>query len=495
MEETTIFYSSLSLLVLFLSFKLFQSKLRQKNLPPSPPSLPIVGHLHLLKPPLHRPFHKLSQKLGPIFSLQLGSRLAVVVSSPSEVEECFTKNDIVLANRPNLLLSKHLGYNHTTVISAPYGDHWRNLRRISTIEIFSSNRLNMFHAIRKDEVRRLLLKLSRNSYEGFVKVELKSMFADLTFNNLMRMMAGKRYYGEDVTDDSEAKEFRELVAEVIENGGAGNPGDYLPILNWVGNYEKKLLVLAKRMDRFLQGLIDERRNEKGGNTMIDHLLSLQESEPEYYNDQIIKGLIFVMLLAGTDTSAVTLEWAMSNLLNHPDVLNKARAELDAQVGQERLIDESDIAKLPYLQNIMSETLRLYPAAPFLVPHRTSADCTIGGYTVPRDTIVLINAWAIHRDPELWDDPTSFKPERFNTEVKDHSHKFMPFGMGRRACPGAILGHRMVNLALGAVIQCFEWERVGDQKVDMTEGKGVTMPKVVPLEAMCKARPILHKVLN
>lgn len=299
MEETTIFYSSLSLslALLILSFKfLFQSKLRHRNLPPSPLSLPIVGHLHLLKPPLHRPFHNLSQKLGPVFSLQLGSRLAVVVSSPSVAEECFTKNDIVLANRPNLLLSKHMGYNQTTVLSAPYGDHWRNLRRISTIEIFSSNRLNMFQGIRKDEVRRLLLKLSRNSHDhqGFVKVELKSMFADLTFNNLMRMIAGKRYYGdEDVIDDSEAKEFRELVAEIIENGGAGNPGDYLPILNWVGDYEKKLMVLAKRMDGFLQGLIDERRNANGGNTMIDHLLSLKESEPEYYNDQMIKGLISV----------------------------------------------------------------------------------------------------------------------------------------------------------------------------------------------------------
>ncbi|XP_022740236.1 cytochrome P450 81D11-like [Durio zibethinus] len=495
MEETTIFYSSLSLVVLFLAFKFFfQSKPRHKNLPPSTLSLPILGHLHLLKPPLHRLFLKLSQNLGPVFSLQLGSRLAVVVSSPLVVEECFTKNDIVLASRPNLLFSKHLGYNHTSVISAPYGDHWRNLRRISTIEIFSSNRLNKFHGIRKDEVRRLLLKLSRNSHEAFAKVELKSMFADLTFNNLMRMMAGKRYYGEDVTDDSEAKEFRDLVAEAVENGGAGNVGDYLPILNCASNYEKNLRELAKRMDGFLQGLVDERRNANGGNTMIDHLLSLQELEPEYYNDQIIKGLLFVMILAGTDTSAVTLEWAMSNLLNHPNVLKKAREEIDAQVGQERLIDEPDIAKLPYLQGIMSETLRLYPAAPLLVPHRTSDDCTIGGYNVPRDTIVLINAWAIHRDPELWDDPTSFKPERFDNEVKDHGHKFMPFGMGRRACPGTVLAYRMVNLALGSLIQCFEWERVGEEKVDMTEGKGITMPKVEPLEAKCKARPILNKVL-
>ncbi|MBA0590558.1 cytochrome P450 81Q32 [Gossypium raimondii] len=496
MEESTLFYASLALLFLFLAFNfLFQSKHRHENLPPSPLSLPIIGHLHLLiNPPLHRPFLQLSKKLGPVFSLRLGSRLAVVVSSLSVIQECLTKNDIVLANRPNLLLSKHLGYNHTTVVSAPYGDYWRNLRRICTIEIFSPNRLNKFHGIRKDEVRRLLLKLSHNSREAFAKVELKSMFTDLILNNLMRMMAGKIYFGEDVSDDGEAKEFRELIAEVVEYSGAGNPADYLPILNWAGNYEKKLLELFKRMDGFLQGLIDERRNANGGNMMIDHLLSLQESEPENYTDQTIKGLIVVLLFAGTDTSAVTLEWAMSNLLNNPEVLKKAKAEIDAQVGEERLIDESDIAKLPYLQNMMSETLRLYPAAPLLVPHKTSDDCTIGGYNVPSNTIVLINAWAIQRDPELWDDPSSFKPERFESESKDHGHKYLPFGMGRRACPGASMAHRMVNLTLGSLIQCFEWKRVGVEEIDMTEGKGVTMPKVEPLEAMCKARAILHKDL-
>ncbi|MBA0803187.1 hypothetical protein Gohar_013429, partial [Gossypium harknessii] len=154
-------------------------------------SLPIIGHLHLLiNPSLHRLFLELSKKLGPIFSLQLGSHLAVIVSSLSLVEECFTKNDIVLDNRPNLLLSKRLCYNHTTLITVPYGDYWRNLRRIYTIEIFSPNRINKFHGIRKDEMRRLLLKLYCNSHEVFAKVELKSMFADLTFNNLMRMMAG-----------------------------------------------------------------------------------------------------------------------------------------------------------------------------------------------------------------------------------------------------------------------------------------------------------------
>ncbi|XP_050367205.1 cytochrome P450 81E8-like [Argentina anserina] len=495
------FYTSLSLIFLLLiTFKfIYQSNRRlYKNLPPTPSSLPIIGHLHLLKPPVHRTFHRLSQTYGPIFSLWFGSRRVVIVSSPSAVEECFTKNDIVLANRPRLLLGKHIGYNWSTVVASPYGDHWRNLRRIGAIEIFSSQRLNMFSNIRKDEVKHLIRKLAQNSSsDDFSKVEMKSLFNELTFNNIMKMVAGKRYYGDDVdvSEKEEAKQFREIMREALYYGGAANPADFLPILNWVGagGYEKKVTELGKKTDAFLQGLIDEHKGVKK-NTMIDHLLSLQESQPEYYTDQIIKGLIVVLLLAGTDTSAVTLEWAMSNLLNHPHMLKKARAELDSHLGPDRLVDEPDVLKLPYLKSIVSETLRLYPAAPLLLPHLSSEDCTIGGFDLPRDTMVLINAWAIHRDPAVWEDPESFKPERFE-RGEDESHKLMPFGLGRRACPGAALAQRVVGLTLGSLIQCFEWERVDEKEIDMTEGKGLTMPKAVPLEARCKARPIVNFVLT
>ncbi|KAB9111194.1 hypothetical protein FH972_026975 [Carpinus fangiana] len=500
MEAKGLIYSSLSLLVLAVAFKLIihlQTR-KPKNLPPSPPSLPILGHLHLVKNPLHRTFHTLSQKYGQIFSLRFGSRLVVIVSSPSAVEECFTKNDLVLANRPPSLVAKHIGYNQTTLVGAPYGDLWRNLRRISALEIFSTTRLNMVLGIRRDEMKRFLHKLGRNSSQDFTKVELKSMFSELTFNIIMGMVAGKRYYGygEEVKNEEEAKRFKKMMVEIAELGGA-NPQEFVPILRWIdhGGLEKRLMRLAKKMDAFLQALIDEKKGKEEGNTMIHHLLSLQKSQPDYYTDQIIKALILVsLLLAGTDTSSVTLEWAMSNLLNHPDMLKKVRAELDSQIGEENLIDEPDISKLRYLQSIISETLRLYPAAPLLVPHMASDDCTIGGYDVPRNTMLLVNAWAIHRDPKLWDEAVSFKPERFEC-VEAEAHKLMPFGLGRRACPGAGIAQRTVGLALGSLIQCFEWERVGKEKVDMAEGNGLTMPKVVALEAMCKARPIMNNLLS
>ncbi|RDX76642.1 Cytochrome P450 81E8, partial [Mucuna pruriens] len=195
-----------------------------------------------------------------------------------------------------------------------------------------------------------------------------------------------------------------------------------------------------------------------------------------------KGPSIVMLLAGTDTSAVTLEWAMSNLLNHPEILNKAKNELDTHIGQNRLVDEPDILKLPYLQSIVYETLRLHPSAPLLLPHLSSEDCTIGEYNVPQNTIVLVNAWTIHRDPKLWSDSTHFKPERF--EKEGEANKLLAFGLGRRACPGANLAQRTVSLTLALLIQCFEWKRINKEEIDMTEGKGLTVAKKHPLEAMC-----------
>lgn len=335
---------------------------------------------------------------------------------------------------------------------------------------------------------RLVRKLAHDSRNGFTKVELKSRFSEMTFNTIMRMISGKRYYGEDcdASDLEEARQFREIIKELVTLGGANNPSDFLPLLMWFDydSLKKRLKRISKRTDAFLQGLIDERRiGKQSANTMIDHLLTQQRSQPEYYTDQIIKGLALVMLLAGTDTSSVTLEWAMSNLLNHPEILKKAKNELDTHIRQNCLVDEPDLSKLSYLQSIVYETLRLHPAAPMLAPHLSSEYCTIGEYNIPQNTILLVNAWAIHRDPKLWSDPTHFKPERF--EKESEASKLLSFGLGRRACPGANLAQRTVSLTLALLIQCFEWKRTSKEEIDMTEGKGVTMPKKFPLEAMCQ----------
>lgn len=200
-----------------------------------------------------------------------------------------------------------------------------------------------------------------------------------------------------------------------------------------------------------------------------------------------------MLDAATETTAMSLEWAISNLLNNPNVLMKAKAEINAQIGEDRLINESDLPKLNYLQSIISENLRLYPVAPLLAPHLSSDDCTVGGFHVPSNTMLIVNVWAIQRDPNLWEDSTSFKPERFENG-KAEAFKFLPFGLGRRACPGEGLAIRTMGLTLGSLIQCFEWETVDGKDIDMNEKTTITLSKAEPLETMCKSRPILDKVL-
>ncbi|KAL2471591.1 Cytochrome [Abeliophyllum distichum] len=191
-----------------------------------------------------------------------------------------------------------------------------------------------------------------------------------------------------------------------------------------------------------------------------------------------------------------MEWALSLLLNNQEVLKKAQSEIDSRIGHERLIDESDIANLPYLRCIINETLRMYPSGPLLVPHESSDDSIVGGYHVPAGTMLLVNLWAIHNDPKIWEEPRKFSPERFQgLEGTRDGFKLMPFGSGRRGCPGESLAWRMIGLGLGSIFQCFDWEKICKDMVDMTEGAGLSMPKAEPLIAKCSPRPMAAKLLS
>ncbi|MCD9637705.1 hypothetical protein HAX54_021142 [Datura stramonium] len=479
-----------------------------QNLPPSPfISLPIIGHLYLFKKPLHKTLAKISEKHGPLLFLRFGSRPVLLVSSPSLAEECFTKNDLVFANRPRLLAGKHLGYNYTTLVWASYGQHWRNLRRISTLEILSTLRVQLFADIRRQEVRALLQRLVRGKTSGGdsnTKVaDMKAAFFETTLNILMMMIAGKQYYGDSGEKLEESRRFKEIVTETFQLSGATNVGDFVPLLKWMGvnKLEDKVKLLKEKRDKFMQDLIEEHKKSRKGssveqknNTMIDVLLSLQDSEPDYYTDEVIRGMAIVMLTAGTDTTASTMEWALSLLLNNPEALKKAQKEIDTHIGESsRLLDDSDLSQLPYLHGIINETLRMFPAGPFLVPHESSGVCVVGGFRVPRGTMLLVNLWAIQNDAKLWEEPNEFKPERF-IDIKGQRDGFrlMPFGYGRRGCPGENLAMHVAGLALGSLIQCFEWERISKELVDMTEGPGLTTPKAIPLLAKCRPR---HNVVN
>ncbi|KAJ6835321.1 isoflavone 3'-hydroxylase [Iris pallida] len=488
-------FSFIVLTKLFLSFFFFTSN---QNLPPSPPSLPFIGHLHHFSKPLHRALATLSARHGPILYLRFGSRPTLLISSLPLAEECFTKNDVAFANRVHFPSIQTLTYNYTTLTEANYGPHWRNMRRIATVEVLSAHRLDSFSQVLSGEVVEMIRRLFQESTKtegAYSKVELKSRLFQFALNSLMRMIVGDRHRGKSY------EEFLKKVEEHLSLLGVSNVGDFLPLLGWVDTQgvKKKAMRVHKYMDTFLQGLIDELRHESDNEetkekTMIKVLLSLQKSEPDCYTDQIIKSQIMTMLLAGTDTSLGTIEWAMSLLLNNPDKLKKAKAELDAQSGNGRLIQESDLPNLPYLHCVITETLRLYPAGPLLIPHKSQDECVVGGYSIPRGTMLLVNAYAIHRDSKTWEEPEKFVPERFE-ESKGEGRKMLPFGMGRRRCPGEGLATRMVGLGLGTMIQCFDWKRIGEEELDMSEGSGLTLPKAHPLKAMYRPSQSMISILS
>ncbi|KAK8541803.1 hypothetical protein V6N13_137606 [Hibiscus sabdariffa] len=492
---------------IFLTIKLLTR--RKQNLPPSPFSLPIIGHLHLLKTPLHEAFATLLSKYGPILYLRVGSRRILVVSSPSAVEECFSKNDIIFANRPRTMAGDIVMYNQRAYVWASYGPLWRNLRRVSVVGVLSPFMVQKLSSVREEEVGNTVRRLFEASVANggsTPKLNMRYLFGLLTMNVIFKVTTGKRGVeaagaaGDEEEAEAEKMVFQEFRSLFFPTLGA-NICDFFPVLRWIGfrGIEKGMKELQRKRDEYLEKIIDGVRLKsmpEKDSSFIGKLLSLQEEDPNFCTDEVVRAMAVIMFVAGTEMTAITMEWALSLLLNHPAALEKVRAEIASQVGHERLLKDSDLAKLPYLRCVVNETLRLYSPAPVLLPHYSSEDCTVGGYDIPKGTLLMAHTWAIHRDPSLWVDPTKFKPERFegSLEEKDGS-KFLPFGLGRRACPGAAMSTRLVQLALGAMIQCFEWEKVGSDKVDMTPGTGPALSKATPLEARCSPRLHLMKLLS
>ncbi|XP_031479161.1 cytochrome P450 CYP82D47-like [Nymphaea colorata] len=466
---------------------------------------PVVGHLRLLTgtTPLHRTLAALSEKHGPLFTLRLGQMRALVVGSMDLAKECFTTNDQAFASRPPLESSKCLGYGCAMLGLAPYGPYWREVRKITTIELLSNRRLDLLKHIRVEEVGSLVEALYR-SCAGDYSVDINRLFSNLSMNIVLRMVAGKRYFNLDGEEnDGDEEEFRKVISEFFHLLGVLTVSDAIPCLEWldVGGHLKDMKRVKKKMDGFASAwLAEHRRERKSGRRdterdFIDVLIKEVEDDhlsKKHQTDTIIEATAMSLVAAGTDTTSVTLEWALSAMLNNRQVLEKAKEELDCKVGRERQVEESDIKNLAYLQAILKETMRLYPAVPLLVPHQSIEPIHLGGYHIPTGTTLFVNTWKIHRDPMLWTDPEEFRPERFLTSDKEigfggQNFAFMPFGMGRRMCPGWTMALQVLHLTLARLLQSFEWSMPMDEPVDMTEGFGLTMPKAAPLKVRLTPR--------
>ncbi|KAF3786342.1 Cytochrome P450 82A3 [Nymphaea thermarum] len=511
MDSMELVESLAALFAIVFIYHIWQKRRGETKRRPTEPggAWPVVGHLPLLSGtrPLHRTLAALSEKHGPLFTLRLGQMRALVVSSMDLAKECFTTNDQAFASRPPFESSKCLGYGCAMFGLAPYGPYWREVRKMATIEVLSNRRLELLKHIRVEEVGFLVEALYR-SCGGDYSVDLNQRFSNLNLNIILRMVTGKRYFNFDGEEnDGEAEEIRKVINEFFHLLGVLTVSDAIPCLKWldVGGHLKAMKRIKKKMDGFASAWLAEHRRKRKPDRrdmeidFMDVLIKEVEDghlSKQHQIDTIIKSTALGLLTAGTDTTSVTLEWALSALLNNRRVLEKAKEELDSKVGRERQVEESDIKNLAYLQAIVKETMRLYPAGPLLLPHQSIEPVQLGGYHIPAGTILFVNTWKIQRDPMLWTDPEEFRPERFLTSHKEiafggQNFAFMPFGTGRRMCPGWTMALQVLGLTLARLLQSFEWSTPMHEPVDMTEGFGLTMPKASPLKVRLTPRLAPH----
>ncbi|XP_047148080.1 cytochrome P450 82A4-like [Vigna umbellata] len=508
LNSTTIGLLSLILFCLFL-YNPF--KFRQGKEPPTVAGAwPIIGHLLLLtrsKAP-HKTLGALAEKYGPIFTIQLGSKKTVVINNWEIAKECFTTNDTVISSRPKLVAVELMGYNTAMFGFAPYGPYWRELRKITSSEIISSRRVDQLQHVRvaelQDSIKELYNLWRRQKGEsGYALVELKQWFSHLVFNMILRMVDGKRYFDGENSDDEKAQRFVKAVEEFVRLLGLFAVGDAIPWLRWLdfGGHEKAMKETAEELYSILDEKVEEHRQKKGlgekvdeFQDFIDTMISLFDGRTigGFDGDTLTKSTVLSVISGGTDTTNTTLTWAISLILANSSVLKKVKNELDIQIGKEKLVSVSDISKLTYLQAIVKETLRLYPAGPLLAPREFTENCTLSGYNIKKGTRLITNAWKIQTDSNVWEDPLEFKPERFLTthkdvEMKGRHFELLPFGSGRRMCPGVSFGLQMVHFVLASFLHSFEILSPSPDPIDMTETFGLTNTKTTPVEILVKPR--------
>ncbi|KAG5536994.1 hypothetical protein RHGRI_024433 [Rhododendron griersonianum] len=429
------FYSLPLFFFLFYLFKFFSNNTSRKTFPPSPPKLPILGNLHQIGPYPHRSLRTLARKYGPLMLLHYGNTPVLVVSSALSAREIMKTHDLAFSSRPKPSIATRLLYDSKDVAFSPYGDYWRQVRSICVLHLLSNKRVQSFREVREEETAPMVDKIRSRSRS---LVNMTDMFATLTNNVVCRVALGKKYDGA-----GEGKMVAELLGELLELLGIDNLRDYIPWLAWINiitGLDSKVGRVAKGMDEFLEGLVEERMNrykrENGGSgsghdseetqDFVDILLEIQRenaagSSPVHRDT--IKAVLMDMLGGGTDTIATSLVWTMIELLRHPKVMKKLQNE------------------------------------------------------------VLVNAWMIARDPLTWEDPEEFRPERFlnnSMDVKGQDFEFIPFGAGRRGCPGTLFAMNVYELALANVVLSFDLSSPSVEDLDMTENPGLVIHKKKPL---------------
>ncbi|KAI0529275.1 hypothetical protein KFK09_001822 [Dendrobium nobile] len=454
---------------------------------PSPPGLPLIGNLHQISSLPHQSLFELSKQHGPLMLLQLGSISTLVVSSASTAREIMRTHDLVFASRPSLKAARIFLYNNNDMALAAYGDYWRQTMKICVTNLLNLKMIQSFSLVRMEELSLMIERIARMASANKGAVCVSEILNKLTSDVICKSILGS----------SLSEERRKLLCELIRMNsilfGKFFLEDYFPRLRWLDvlfGLEGELRRHSKKWDALLGEFIEEHVSQlaEGETTsstcFIDVLLQLQKdsSMPFVLTNEQIKALLLDMISTGIDTSHALLDWCMVELIRNPIVMEKVQSEVRGIAHGEEKVREEYLGKLSYMKAVIKEVLRLHPPAPLLLPRESLQDCQIQEYNISKKTRVLINAWAIGRDEEYWKEPREFKPERFlgdNVDYKGNDFHYIPFGAGRRICPGIQFASSIVELALANLLYRFNWKLpsgISCDGMDMEDGPGITTPE-------------------
>ncbi|XP_028807257.1 cytochrome P450 84A1 [Neltuma alba] len=493
---------------LLLLLGLLARSRRRSPFPPGPKGLPIIGNMLMMDRLTHRGLAKLASQYGGVFHLKMGFLRMVAISDPDAARQVLQVHDNIFSNRPATIAISYLTYDRADMAFAHYGPFWRQMRKVCVMKLFSRKRGESWQSVR-DEVDTVVRTVASNTSKP---VNIGELVFSLTKNIIYRAAFGSSSQeGQD--------EFIGILQEFSKLFGAFNIADFIPYLGWIDpqGLNARLAKARASLDRFIDKIIDEhiqkRRSKSDGcgdeeTDMVDELMAFyseeaQVSESEDLHNSIkltkdnIKAIIMDVMFGGTETVASAIEWAMAELMRNPEDLRRVQQELANVVGLDRRVEESDFDKLTFLKCALKETLRLHPPIPLLL-HETAEDAEVSGYYIPKKSRVMINAWAIGRDKNSWEDPDSFKPSRFLkqgvADFKGSNFEFIPFGSGRRSCPGMQLGLYALDMAVAHLLHCFTWELPDGMKpseMDMSDVFGLTAPRASRLVAIPSKRVVCN----
>ncbi|TKW05249.1 hypothetical protein SEVIR_7G163706v4 [Setaria viridis] len=465
-------------------------KIRQQqndHVPPSPPALPVLGHLHLVGSLPHVSLQNLARKHGmDLMLLRLAAMPVVVVSSPRAAEAVLRTHDHVFASRPLSLVADVVMYGTTDIGCAPYGDYWRKTRKLITTHLLTVKRVQLLRHAREEEVSTAMAQIGEAAAAG-AAVDVGDLLGAFTNELACRAVMGKSSRNED-----RSKLFRQLIVDTSPLLGGFHAEEFFPFLARFGVLSKLVRAkserLRRRWDELLDRLIDdhESKRHESKNEDDDFIHVLLSVRQEYgLTRENMKAILLDVFFGGIDTAASVLEYTVVELIQRPQVMRRLQAEVRSIVptGQD-IVSEADLNSMAYLRAVIKESLRQRPVTPLLAPHFSMASCSIDGMVVPAGVRVLINVWAIGRDPRFWQDAEEFIPERFldggsaaGVSFKGNDFQFLPFSAGRRQCPGMNFGMAAVEVMLANLVHRFDWEMPPGKEardIDMTEEFGLVV---------------------